>query len=451
MSANSKNKSHFLKNSAIEAIPYVVAVLCVVLGFFILGQESTGKNEVLFWKIESLLTHYQFQILSYIPAHSGAEEYARRIPNWGSIVLLTILVFSGTFLSWYGSASRILLVGIFSLIGLELVEILLLGMVGLDIPLAVPVACTALASVGCIFLRWSRDQVVQHEVAEERDRLGRIFERMLSPEVARQILKCAQAGKLETEGSRSTITVLFADIRGFTDLMNYEHEQAENHILRHKLKGVKAEEYRDTHGARLLKTINIYLSLMTEVIMKHGGTLDKYIGDSVMAFWGEPTPNAHHALAGVRAAVAMQEEIFELNRQRQIENRKIAAFNAEAVSRDEPQKDFLPILSVGIGVNTGEAIVGFIGSKSAMAYTVVGREVNLASRLERVAGVGKIHIGQSTYREICKDEPEWSEKCSAVPPIHMKGFQNMVGYYDVNWKSREMAIEEWGWNWVIGN
>ncbi|NCB40973.1 MAG: hypothetical protein EOM80_19630, partial [Erysipelotrichia bacterium] len=178
MSTKSKNKCQVLKNSAIEAIPYVVAVLCVVLGFFILGQESTSKGEVLFWKIESILTHYQFQILSYLPAYSGSEEFAHRIPDWGSIILLTILVFSGTFLSWCCSASKILLVGIFSLIGLLLVEILLLGMVGLDIPLAVPVACTALASVGCIFLRWSRDQVVQHEVAEERDRLGRIFERM---------------------------------------------------------------------------------------------------------------------------------------------------------------------------------------------------------------------------------------------------------------------------------
>ncbi|MCK9314658.1 MAG: adenylate/guanylate cyclase domain-containing protein [Verrucomicrobia bacterium] len=451
MSTKSQNKCQILKNSAIEAIPYVVAVLCVVFGFFILGQESTSKGEVLFWKIESILTHYQFQILSYLPAYSGSEEFAHRIPDWGSIILLTILVFSGTFLSWCCSASKILLVGIFSLIGLLLVEILLLGTLGLDIPMAVPVGCAALASVGCIFLRWSRDQVIQHEVAEDRDRLGRIFERMLSPEVARQILKCAQAGKLETEGSRSTITVLFADIRGFTDLMNYEHEQAENHILRHNLRGAKAEEYRDFHGAQLLKTINIYLSLMTEVIMNHGGTLDKYIGDSVMAFWGEPTPNEHHALAGVRAAVAMQEEIFKLNRQRQVENQKIADFNAEAISRDEPQKEFLPILTVGIGVNTGEAIVGFIGSKSAMAYTVVGREVNLASRLERLAGVGKIHIGESTYEQLCKDEPEWSEKCSAVPPIHIKGFQNMVGYYEVNWKTREMAIEEWGWKWVIGN
>ncbi len=451
MSAKSKNKCRALKNSAVEAIPYVVAVLCVVLGFFVLVQESADGGEVLFWKIESPLTHYQFRILAYIPAHLGAEEYVRRIPDWGSIILLTILVFSSAFLSWYASASRILLIGICSLVGLFIVETLLLGTIGLDIPLVVPVGCATLASVACIFLRWSRDQVVQHEVAEERDRLGRIFERMLSPEVARQILKCAQSGKLETEGSRSSITVLFADIRGFTDLMNYEHEQADNHIRQHNLKGVKAEEYRDTHGARLLKTINIYLSLMTEVVMKQGGTLDKYIGDSVMAFWGEPTPNVHHALAGVRAAVAMQEEIFKLNRQRQIENQKIAAYNAEAVSRDEPQKDFLPILTVGIGVNTGEAIVGFIGSKSAMAYTVVGREVNLASRLERVAGVGKINIGESTFCELCKDDPGWSEKCSAVPPIRMKGFQDKVSYYEVNWKSREMAIEEWGWNWVIGN
>jgi adenylate cyclase len=451
VSAKSKNKSLVFKKSVIEAIPYAVAILCVIVGFFILGHQASDKEGVLFWEIESFFTQYQLWVLSCLFGHAGSESLLVRLPDWGSVLFLVTLVFSGTFLSWYSSASRILIFGLSSLVFLGLIELLLLVTVGLDVPLVVPVGCATLASVVCIFLRWSREQVLQGEVAEERDRLGRIFERMLSPKVARQILRCAQAGKLETEGSRSVVTVLFADIRGFTDLMNYEHEQAESHIRRHGLRGAEAEEYRDLHGARLLKTINIYLSLMTDVIMNHGGTLDKYIGDCVMAFWGEPTPNMRHALAGVQAAVAMQEAIFLLNRERQIENQKIAAFNAEAMSRDEPQKDFLPLLSVGIGVNTGEAIVGFIGSKSALAYTVVGREVNLASRLERRAEVGKILIGQQTYEQLRKDEPRLAESCTTVEPIRIKGFQEMVSYYDVNWKSREMAIEEWGWNWVIGN
>lgn len=440
-----------LKKILIEAIPYGVAVVCVFLGFFLMGLENQGRGGHLLWEVESTLTSCQLEWANHLVEAQGQIEQCLPVPAWAEVLLVVLLVCGGAFLSWNASASCILWTGALGVLLLQGADLLLLYGKGIDIPLTVPLGCTLLACVICIFVRWSRDQVVQHETQEERDHLGRVFEKMLSSEVAQEVWKRTQNGTLETEGSRSEVTVLFADIRGFTELTTYEHARDEATILQKKLSPKEAEKYRDQQGAQLLRTINIYLSAISEIVMSHGGTLDKYIGDCVMAFWGEPTPNPQHARDAVRAAVAIQEKIFALNRDRQKENRAIEAENALAISKGESQRDLLALLPVGIGVNTGEVIVGFMGSKKALAYTVLGSPVNLASRLERLAGMGKILIGASTYEHLRREDPQLVEKCVEMEPSVIKGFQEKVRYYEVGWKTREMAIEEWGWNWGTGD
>jgi adenylate cyclase len=165
------------------------------------------------------------------------------------------------------------------------------------------------------------------------------------------------------------------------------------------------------------------------------GTLDKFIGDCVMAFWGAPTPNPKHALACVRAAIQVQQAVYQLNRQRSAENRKRELENLARVSTGLSPKPRLPILLLGSGINTGMATVGLMGSAAEMQnYTVFGREVNLASRLESVSGRGRILIGQAAYEQLLRDDPALAATCVELPPRDLKGFRAAVKAYEVPWR-----------------
>ncbi len=148
-------------------------------------------------------------------------------------------------------------------------------------------------------------------------------------------------------GESRDMTVLFSDVRDFTSISE----------------GLPAPELRDM--------MNAYLTAMTEVIQETRGTIDKYIGDAIMSFWGAPVADSEHALHGVQAALAMQKRIRGLD--------------------DEFVKRGWPVLNIGVGLNNGDMTVGDMGSRFRRAYTVMGDTVNLASRLESLTkeyGVG---------------------------------------------------------------
>src|SRR5688572_2611232 len=176
------------------------------------------------------------------------------------------------------------------------------------------------------------------------------YSRFMPEYVVQQLLNNPNSFRLG--GVNQTITVLFADIRGFTLIS--EREKPE----------------------KVVGLLNRYFSAMTEIIFEHGGTLDKYIGDGLMALFGAPTASPADAMNAVKTAVTMQKRLKNLN--------------------EELAADGFGQVSVGIGLHTGEATVGYIGSDKRSEYTAIGDTVNLASRLESNARGGEILISEAT-------------------------------------------------------
>src|SRR5262249_29434291 len=162
--------------------------------------------------------------------------------------------------------------------------------------------------------------------------------------------------------ARRKVTVSFADVRQFTEITDLCQAYAEEYVRQQGMEDREAEEYFDAQSRDLLETVNVYLGLMADVIKKRGGTLDKYIGDCVMAFWGAPAPNERNATDCVRAAIESQQAIHALNEYRANENRFRAEHNALRVPLGEKPMPMLRMLSVGMGINTGIVTVGLMGS-----------------------------------------------------------------------------------------
>jgi class 3 adenylate cyclase/CHASE2 domain-containing sensor protein len=267
----------------------------------------------------------------------------------------------------------------------------------------------------------------------EQRRVRSVFSRMVSPNVMHEVL---QAEKLALGGARREVTVLFADVRGFTEFTDKSQDKAAAYIAENKLSEEQAEAYYDEQARETLNTVNTYLALVADQVKKHDGTLDKYIGDCVMAFWGAPTAMEKQALCCVRAAIDAQRAAFELNKQRVEENQKRELENMTRISSGTTPKPMLPILLLGTGINTGSATAGLMGSEQhQFNYTVFGREVNLASRLESLSGRGRILISERTHKCLLRDDPALAATCVALPDLQkLKGFGAAVKVYEVPWR-----------------
>ncbi|MDD5329762.1 MAG: adenylate/guanylate cyclase domain-containing protein [Sulfuricella sp.] len=185
----------------------------------------------------------------------------------------------------------------------------------------------------------------------EREKTVQIFNRFLDPRVVKELVSHGTTTE-SISGQAREITVLFSDIRGFTTLSEI-HTPAE-----------------------IVALLNRYFSMQVEVIFRHGGTLDKFIGDAIMAFWGAPGEDAAQAEHAIAAALEMADT---LDRFRQ----EIGAMGAT--------------FDVGIGIHSGPAVVGFIGSEQRQDYTAIGDTVNLASRIEgQTKGIGRILVSADT-------------------------------------------------------
>ena len=293
-------------------------------------------------------------------------------------------------------------------------------------PMVLPVAGSMFVMFG-LLVTWR----AVFEQAEQR-RVKSIFSKVVSPNVVSELLG---AEKLSVEGAQREITVLFSDVRGFTELTDSSREKAAAYIQAQKLTGAAAAAIYEQQAREILGTVNIYLALVADMVKKHNGTLDKYIGDCVMAFWGAPTSDKHHAVSAVRAAIEAQRAIEHLNHQRAQDNRKREEENSQRAAAGLTPLPLFPVLRLGTGINSGVATVGLMGSEAHIFnYTVFGREVNLASRLESKSGHARIFIGEATHLELQRDAPELAATCVPHPPEKVKGFREPVKIYEVPWR-----------------
>jgi len=353
-------------------------------------------------------------------------RFVHRVPLAADLALIALLGIAAAFLTWTFRA----------LLAFGLVILLALGYVGLGvllyvqarywIPLVLPVLGALLMTHVCV-VTWR----VVFEQAEHR-RVRSIFSKIVSPKIVNELL---QAETLALGGARREITVLFADVRGFTALTDSNQERAAENVRKQNLTDQAADACFDEQARQTLETINLYLGAVADTVVQADGTLDKFIGDCVMAFWGAPTPNPKHALACVQAAMAAQRAVYELNQQRGLENNRRELENLARIAAGQPPQPLLPILLLGSGINTGMATVGLMGSQAKQQnYTVFGREVNLASRLESASGRGRIFIGQTTYQHLLRDDPALAATCVEFPVQELKGFRAAVKVYEVPWR-----------------
>jgi adenylate cyclase len=266
----------------------------------------------------------------------------------------------------------------------------------------------------------------------ERRRVKSVFARIVAPEVVNELLGQRE---LSLGGTLREVTVLFADVRGFTRLTDENQKAAEEQVRRYALTGAASEAWYAQNARETLDTVNVYLAAIADNVKRYGGTLDKYIGDCVMAFWGAPIPNPAHAADAVRAAVDAQRALARLNADRAQENLRREQANTAALAAGGQARPLLALLSLGTGINTGTVTVGLMGSRAhILNYTVFGREVNIASRLEAVSGQGRIICSEATYRELGRWDAALAGTCIALPPVTVKGISHPLSIYEVPWQ-----------------
>jgi len=210
------------------------------------------------------------------------------------------------------------------------------------------------------------DQTDRRRLEAERERIRQTFGRVVTPRVRDKLL----SEPPNLAGERQVVTTLFADVRGFTTLS--EHTQPE----------------------ALFVLLNDHLNLAAQAVLAHEGTIDKFLGDAVMALFNAPDPQPDHTLRAVHAALDMQARLAQ-----------------HRLSRTDQ-----PPLHFGIAITVGEAIVGNVGTSELFNYTAIGDVVNLAKRLQELAAPGQILLSQAAYECVAGQVPT-----RALPPVHVKG------------------------------
>ncbi|MBM3204973.1 CHASE2 domain-containing protein [Candidatus Uhrbacteria bacterium] len=304
-----------------------------------------------------------------------SRQWLRPVPWWTQSLFLVLLgAFLGMLFSWIRRRKRVLVIGLLPWIVWLVVAFIFFDR-GWILDVIWPTIVLIFAFAILLFERW---------IATERERraIRQTFGRYLSPIVVDKILQNPE--QVLSGGERRRMSVLFSDLRGFTSLSE----------------GLAPE--------KLVEVLNTYLESMTRIVFDERGVLDKYIGDAMMAFWNAPFDQPDHAARAVRAAIRMRDRLESMNR--------------EGMFPPEVE------LKVGVGVNTGDMVVGNIGSDIRYDYTVIGDSVNLASRAEGLCkeyGV-PIIVTHSTREELGD-----GFVCRLLDQVAVKGKREPIRIYEV--------------------
>lgn len=217
------------------------------------------------------------------------------------------------------------------------------------------------------------------ELVEKNELLERVLMRYVSEDVAREILN-NPTENLRLGGESCEVSVLFADIRGFTHFSEQRHP------------------------AQVIELLIRVFSLLTPVVFDYRGTLDKYLGDAIMAFYGAPIPSSDGPAQAVCSAWAMQKKFAQLKQENAI----------------------MDSLGLGVGICTGEAVVGNVGSERIMDYTVIGNTPNTARRLQETAHAGQILVDEKTHVAIKE-----AFRTRKIDLIELKGYSHPIQVYEV--------------------
>lgn len=303
------------------------------------------------------------------------QDFIIRLAEWQNVIILLLLALILGFLLPRISIIKSM---IFTVVIVLLYIVAAFGMFE-----AINLICTfstALFQIAITFTFIIGYRVLTEQ--KEKKYIRQTFSKYVSKSVVDELLQYPD--KLKLGGEKKIMTVLFSDIRGFTTLSEKLTPEA------------------------LVEHLNQYLEAMTNIVFDYDGTLDKYVGDAIMAFWGAPMPQDDHAIRACKACIKMMEVLNELNKNWASQGK--------------------PTLDIGIGLNSGDMVVGNMGSSTRMSYTLMGDNVNLGSRLEGTNKVYKTHIiiSEFTY-EMVKDKVITRE----LDLIRVKGKAQPVKIYEL--------------------
>jgi adenylate cyclase len=313
----------------------------------IVGTAATGLNDLRVTPISEF--HPGADILATALDNLKNGTWLRLVPAWLPL-LVSLLALTGVFAAFQRGWNTLAIGAGVAAGGAALLLTSYLALTArLAVPLLTPVVLAATLFGACTLYTYLR---------ERRERLKAVdfFSRFVNPHVVRDLL---ERGGIPERGQSREITVLFSDIRGFTTLSEAR----------------KPEE--------VVELLNRYFGRQVEVIFRHGGCLDKFIGDAMMSFWGAPLDDPEHARHAVMAAFEMSD-------------------NLEAFKRELGEAGHA--FDVGIGLSSGPAVLGIIGSDNKREYTAIGDTVNLGSRIEGLTkGVARILISEDTMQR-CRED-----------------------------------------------
>jgi adenylate cyclase len=303
------------------------------------------------------------------------QDFLFRMPDWSNILVMFILALLLGFLlprlSIVTSAVVTFVLAILYLVGSYII---------FDFYSIINAMLTPVIQIGLTFTVVITYRLMTEQ--KEKRYIRQTFSKFVSKSVVDDLLK--NPHKLKLGGEKKILTVLFSDIRGFTTISEKLTPEA------------------------LVEHLNVYLQAMTDLVFQYNGTLDKYVGDEIMAFWGAPVEMDDHALNACKCALDQIESLRKMNEKWKAEGK--------------------PELNIGIGINTGDMVVGNMGSASRMDYTLMGDNVNLGARLE---GTNKVYstciiISENTYEHV-KDNVVVRE----LDLIRVKGKNKPVKIYEL--------------------
>ena len=299
---------------------------------------------------------------AFSPTYAGVEIHATVIDNllqghflreagshWTVLAVLGLAVVIAALVYRFSSALTYTAVSLAGGLAYFALTCVLFRENGLWLAMVAPLVAGTVSFTGATLTRFATE-------GREKRRYRKTLLKYISPQLVQTIMQDFAWESLRAE--KRHLTVLFSDIRGFTSISEKMKPEA------------------------VVKTLNEHLNMMVSVVFKNHGTLDKFVGDCVMAYWGAPLPQANHAELAARAALEMIAGLEKLNKKWQSEGR--------------------PTLKIGVGISTGEMLFGNIGSEQRMDFTVIGDKVNLGARLE--GATKELHaaivISEATYHEI---------------------------------------------------